>query len=323
MGYVLQDLQLRADTVNTRQLHHFLAVIDTGSLSAAAEAVHLSLPALSRSIKALEDELRVTLFDRTSRRLCPTPYALEYLDRARRIVFDEREGSRALGLMKSGEYGPLAFGMGSSIAIDLLAPLIQQLLSQGPTLRIHAQVESSDILMEALRREKLDFIIGDINLAAHSEELIAEPLYKCSYGWFAGKNHPLANSKNLGISQLEQYPIVGSGFISTALSYSMAQLYKWQLPLDKHFSASINNLETVHKLVASSHMIAPSTFVAMLHPLRSGDVVCLDVTPALELDMTLGIIKLAFRTLAPSADTAFEIIRQYFAGIENEINAYL
>lgn len=308
--------------MNTRQLHHFVAVMDTGSLSAAAEAVHLSVPALSRSLKALEDELRVSLFDRSNRRLHPTPYALEYLDRARRIVFDEREGARALSLMKNGAYGPLAFGLGSSLAVDLLAPLINELIANGPNLRVQAQVESTDALLDSLRREKLDFFVGDVSSAASSAELLAEPLYKCTYGWFVRHDHPLAKKKNIKISELENYPIIGSGYISDTLAFNISQLYGWQLPLEKNFSVNINNLETIHKLLSTSDMISPSTYNAMLQPLKANAVVALDVYPALNLDMTLGIVRLALRTLVPSTEHAFEIIRSYFIKIDKEIAHY-
>ncbi|KQN48807.1 hypothetical protein ASE98_05315 [Pseudomonas sp. Leaf48] len=308
--------------MNTRQLHHFVAVMDTGSLSAAAEAVHLSLPALSRSLKALEDELRVSLFDRSNRRLRPTPYALEYLDRARRIVFDEREGARALSLMKNGAYGPLALGLGSSLAVDLLAPLINELISNGPNLRVQAQVESTDVLLDSLRREKLDFFVGDVSAAASSADLLAEPLYKCTYGWFVRHDHPLAGKKKITISELEHYPIIGSGYISGTLAYKISQLYGWQLPLEKNFSVNINNLETIHKLLSSSNMISPSTYNAMLQPLKSKAVVALDVYPKLDLDMTLGIVRLALRTLVPSTEQAFGIIRNYFVEIEKEVAEY-
>ena len=97
--------------MNTRQLRHLLAVIETGSVSAAADRVHLSQPALSRSLRALEDELRAPLFDRLDRRLVPTPFAQAYLARARRIVFEEAEGARELSLMHSGRAGSLALGM--------------------------------------------------------------------------------------------------------------------------------------------------------------------------------------------------------------------
>ncbi len=309
--------------MNTRQLHHFVAVMETGSLSAAAEAVHLSLPALSRSLKALEDELRVSLFDRSNRRLRPTPYALEYLERARRIVFDEREGARALSLMKDGAYGPLAFGLGSSIAIDLLAPMINDLVAQGPKLRVQAQVESTDALLDSLRREKLDFFIGDVSSAASSADLLSEPLYKCTYGWFARKDHPLAAKKNITIDELENHPIIGAGYISDTLAFNISQLYGWKLPLEKNFSVNINNLETIQKLLSVSNMVSPSTYNAMLQPLKSGAVVALDVNPKLNLDMTLGIVRLALRTLVPSTEQAFEIIRNYFINIDNELSDYI
>ena len=177
--------------MNTRQLRHFLAVLDLGSLSAAAEVVHLSLPALSRSLRSLEDELRVPLFDRQDRRLRPTPYALLYAERARRIVFDEKEGARSLALMHAGELGSLHFGMGSSIARTLMAPMLLQLLSEVPGLRLSTVVNSTDALLAALRREELDFFIGDIRSVALDSEMRTEPVYRCNFGWFARRGHPL------------------------------------------------------------------------------------------------------------------------------------
>lgn len=309
--------------MNIRQLQHFLALMDSGSLSAAAETVHLSQPALSRSIKALEDELRVSLFDRTNRRLHPTPFAMEYLERAKRIVFDEREGARTLSLMKDGAYGPLAFGLGSSVALDFLAALIRQLLASGPGLRIKAQVHSTDVLLDALLKEKLDFFIGEVGAAARHPELLAEPLYTCSFGWFARADHPLAGRKGLTLDDLKAYPLIGSGYISDMLALKMADLYGMQMPIENNFSASINNIETAHDLILSTEVIFPTTFLAMIKLLRDKSVTLLDVQPAFELDLTLGIVTLRHRTLAPAAEQSFSIIREYFRAIEQEIATYL
>lgn len=309
--------------MNTRQLQHFLALMETGSLSAAADAVHLSQPALSRSIKALEDELRVSLFDRTNRRLHPTPFAMEYLGRAKRIVFDEREGARSLSLMKNGAYGPLSFGLGSSVAIDFLASMIQQLLAVGPGLRIQAQVHSTDVLLDALQKEKLDFFIGDVGAAAIYPELAVEPLYKCSFGWFARADHPLAGRKDVGIEDLRKHPLVGSGYISEILTLRMAHLYGMQLPIENNFAASTNNIETVHNLIVNSNAIFPTTYLAMLKLLREGSVAIIDVQPPFALDLTLGIVTIRHRTLVPAAQQSFSIIRSYFKSVEQEIKTYL
>ncbi|WP_164897264.1 LysR family transcriptional regulator [Pseudomonas alkylphenolica] len=308
--------------MNTRQLQHFLALMETGSLSAAADAVHLSQPALSRSIKALEDELRVSLFDRTNRRLHPTPYAMEYLGRAKRIVFDEREGARTLNLMKNGAYGPLSFGLGSSVAIDFLGALIQQLLAVGPGLKIQAQVHSTDVLLDALQKEKLDFFIGDVGAAATYPELAVEPLYKCSFGWFARADHPLAGRKGVTIEDLREHPLIGSGYISEMLTLKMAHLYGMQLPIENNFAASINNIETVHNLVVNTNAIVPTTFLAMLKLLREGRVAIIDVQPPFELDLTLGIVTIRHRTQVPAAEQSFAIIRAYFEAVQQEIETY-
>ncbi|HEY2188724.1 MAG TPA: LysR family transcriptional regulator, partial [Caldimonas sp.] len=157
--------------MNTRQLRHLLAVVEMGSVSAAAEKVHLSQPALSRSLRALEDELRAPLFDRYERRLVPTPFARAYLARARRIVFEEAEGARELALMHSGRAGSLAFGMGSALARSLLARLLVELMAGAPRLKLRTLIETTDRLLDALRDEELDFFVGDVRVADTDADL--------------------------------------------------------------------------------------------------------------------------------------------------------
>ncbi|MBO9649323.1 MAG: LysR family transcriptional regulator [Variovorax sp.] len=307
--------------MNTRQLRHFLAVMDFGSLAAAAEAVHLSPPALSRSLRALEDELRVPLFDRQDRRLRPTPYAETYAERARRIVFDEREGARSLALMRSGELGSLSFGMGSSIAMTLLGPMVLELLSAAPGLRLSTLVQSTDVLLAALQREELDFFVGDVRAAEADDSLSAEPVYDCTFGWFARRDHPLAGASRIGIEDLQRYPLIMSGYANEALLRRMAVLYGLSLPLQAHFAASTNDVSTVLTLLTSSDAIAPSTDVAVISALRAGTLVRLDVQPVLNLQLTLGIIEQAGRTRLPAAERAFKVVRAHFAAVRKEVDA--
>jgi len=305
--------------MNTRQLRHFLAVLDLGTLAAAAEVVHLSVPALSRSLQSLEDELRVPLFDRQDRRLRPTPYALEYAERARRIVFDEREGARSLALMRDGELGTLHFGMGSSIARTLLAPMLLQLLSSAPALKLETLVQSTDVLLAALRREELDFFIGDIRSVANDEQMKAQAVYRCNFGWYARRGHPLESKTGVGIEAVMSYPVVGAGYADQTLLDRMASLYGLSTPLQEHFSVSTNDISTVLALLTSSDAIAPSTDVAVAGALREGQVVKLDVNPPLEMELTLGIVERAGRTRVPAAERAFEIVRAHFAAVAREV----
>ena len=322
MTNCLHDMQVDA-RMNTRQLRHFLAVLDLGSLSAAAEVVHLSLPALSRSLRSLEDELRVPLFDRQDRRLRPTPYALVYAERARRIVFDEKEGARSLALMRAGEVGTLHFGMGSSIARTLMAPMLLQLLSGAPGLRLGTVVHSTDALLAALRREELDFFIGDVSSVAHDPQMRAEPVYRCSFGWFARTGHPLAGRRGIGIDAIRAYPLIGAGYADQALFDEMAALYGLSMPLQEHFTATTNDVSTVLTLLTSSDAIAPSTDVAVVTALRAGTVMQLDVDPPLDIQLTLGIVERAGRTRVPAVERAFQIIRAHFDAVGREVALHM
>jgi DNA-binding transcriptional LysR family regulator len=315
---MFQLLQVSTRTMNTRQLRHFLAVMDLGSLAAAGEAVHLSPPALSRSLRALEDELRVPLFDRQDRRLRPTHFALAYAERARRIVFEEREGMRMLGLMRAGQAGTLAFGMGSSLALTLLAPMLQQLLAAAPGLRVKTLVQSTDLLTDALRREMLDFFVGDVRAAAHDSDLIAEPLHACSFAWYARRGHPLAGRRGLSFDDLARFPLILSGYADAGMMHRLADLYGLALPLDEHFAASTNDVATVLTLMSTGDAIVPSTEVAVVSALRQRSVVRLDVVPTLELELTLGVVERAGRTRVPAATHAFELVRSFFAAVVAE-----
>ena len=305
--------------MNTRQLRHFIAVMDLGSLSAAADSVHLSLPALSRSLRALEDALRVPLFDREGRRLRPTPYALAYVERARRMVFDEREGTRELTQMREGEAGTLAFGMGSSLAHTLLGPMMLELAGAAPRLHQHAIVQSSDALFAALVAERLDFIVGDVRVAHNDPDMQVEPIYPSTFGWFARTGHALAGRSRVGIGDLSAHPMVMSGYAEPETMRRMARLYGLRPPIEKHFALNANDVGAVHTILRSSDAVAPSTAIAMVSELSAGRLVALDVAPSLDLDLTLGIIRRRGRTLVPAAEQAFAIVRRFFADATREI----
>ncbi|NLP63796.1 LysR family transcriptional regulator [Paraburkholderia sacchari] len=296
--------------MNSRQLLHFLALLNEGSLSAAATVVHLSQPALSRSIRSLEESLGVPLFDRSERRLRPTVYADSFAERARRIVFEEKEGMRALELMRTGDAGTLSFGMGSSLASALLKPMMLQLLASTPRLKQRSVIDSSDRLMQLLLEEKLDFFVGDIRVAAGLADVAVEPVYQSSFGWYGRIGHPLSKQAAVSIAQVKQFPLIATGYLEESLARRFLELYGLAEPFVDHFAVVVNDVPTVQDLLTSTDAIVSYTDFAMFAGIAAGSIEPIDVVPQLDMKLTLGIVRLKGRTLIPAAERAFAIVRE-------------
>ena len=98
--------------MNLRQLEHLMALAEEGSFSRAAERMHLTQSALSRSLQGLEDELGARLIDRSGRRSTLTPLGEAVLARAQRIVLEAAEIERSAELLRQGEAGTIRVGLG-------------------------------------------------------------------------------------------------------------------------------------------------------------------------------------------------------------------
>ncbi|KPX01184.1 Cyn operon transcriptional activator, partial [Pseudomonas savastanoi] len=98
------------DAVLLRHIRYLLAVSDHGNFTRAAEALHVSQPALSQQIRQLESSLGVQLFDRTRRSVVPTDAGRVYLDHARRCLLELEAGKRALNDVSDLSRGQLRLG---------------------------------------------------------------------------------------------------------------------------------------------------------------------------------------------------------------------
>lgn len=303
--------------MNTRQIHHFLALMNMGSLSAAAESENLSQPALSRSIRALEETLGVPLFDRTERRLRPTPFAQAWLPRAQRMVNDEKESFRLLEMMNNGESGTLMVGMGSSLTTLVLAPLLLWCMENLPDVRLRTRVETSDRLLHALRAEQLDYFLGDISIAATHSDLVVEPLHSYPVDWYVRSSHPLAKQTQVSIEELNNWPLmVFSGWSGARFQRAFCDIYHFSPSDSDNISVMTDDMHTAQQLIRNTNAIACSTNLAILDMIVTGEVVRLNIQPEPGMNITLGIIRLSDRILLPVAERTFTFIRNHL----NEVN---
>ena len=146
------------------QLRHFVVLVDKGSFVQASAALFITQPALTRSIRGLEDELGGALFDRLGRRIALTPFGSEALIRARRLVSDAEALKQTGKGLHAGLIGKLRVGLSSAPGALLSSPLMLHMAEHHPRLQVEISRGNTAVLLDALREQHLDAAIVDIGL---------------------------------------------------------------------------------------------------------------------------------------------------------------
>lgn len=186
-----------------RQLRLMLALQELGSLRRAADHIGMTQPAATKMLHEAEDLLGVELFERLPRGMRPTPFGETVIYYAR-MVFAELSGMREeLVALESGNLGRVAVGAIPALASGLLTRTIAHLKNSHPRLSMSIQVDTSDVLVQALLQDQLDIVLGRVPSGARAEELIFDSLGEEALCVIAGAQHPLAQAKKLNWAQLQ------------------------------------------------------------------------------------------------------------------------
>lgn len=175
-----------------RHLRHFAAVVDTGNLSKAAERVYISQPALTRSIKNLEDLVGAILLERRPRGVVPTP-AGDTLYQYAKLMLNEAARARAeIKAVQSGAKGHLAIGIAAMFADHIVDRAVARVCAGDAGVSMSVTQGFLEDLVEALRDGRLDLIFSNLGVGSLPDDLSVEPLYEVRAYTYAASDHPLA-----------------------------------------------------------------------------------------------------------------------------------
>lgn len=146
--------------IESRRLRQFLAVYELGSIGQAAEKMLLTQPALSKSLRSLEDELGVRLFDRTPIGVVPTVFGDTLAMHAKGIEAQFRQAEAAIGALRGKAQGHVVIGIGPSVAPNLLPLATLSLQKLHPEIRLSVIEGLVDDLLPQLRRGEIDVAVG-------------------------------------------------------------------------------------------------------------------------------------------------------------------
>ena len=142
------------------QIRDFLAVVECGSIRAAARMLGVSQPTLTKSIQSLETELHVQLLGRSVRGILPTPSGRAFFARARVAQSELRKAEEEAAQLGGSSTGSVAFGMGSVGVALILPAAIGRFRLQFPRARVRVVEGVAHALLPSVRDETLDFAFG-------------------------------------------------------------------------------------------------------------------------------------------------------------------
>lgn len=282
------------------QLRHLIALAESGSFSKSAQAMCITQPAFSRSIRALEDELGMPLFDRIGRRSELTPFGRDVVVRARQLVFEAGELRDSGRQMRQGQGGAIRIGMGSGPGAMLMTPLLMHMATHHPKVRVVVARGGTELLTQALRARTLDALVLDARSLAPGVDLEVSMLREMRGVFMCRRGHPLARKRNgVRFEDVQRYPIASTP-LSDEVARSLIEAYGPQA----HPSQCVTlQCEEVSSLIeVARHTDAVLLAIRAAAP----DLVELRMKPPMERTARFGLITLRRRTEAPG----LAIVRQ-------------
>lgn len=189
-----------------RQIEYFVAVADFGAFGAAADALAVSQPNLSKQLSTMEEEMGTRLFERTSRRVALTPAGRAVLSRARRILSDVRDFKALVQDTSSLFAARLLIGVLPSVGAYFMPIANRRLHRLYPGLRLVVREGETRQLLDLLKDGRIDTVIGT---PTNDPEFESVPLFEETLWICAASDDALSAGKGpVALSDLADSPLL-------------------------------------------------------------------------------------------------------------------
>ncbi|MFV2178569.1 LysR family transcriptional regulator [Actinomadura sp. LOL_016] len=287
--------------IDLYKLHYFLVVARAGSYVQAAEELHMSQPAISRSIQTLERQFGVALLDRGRNGVSVTNIGRQVMRYADDLLYNAETLERMLAGAATGTSGQVQFGVGP-VAAAVLLPLVSgRVIREYPEISLKVHSGSDAEMTTKLLTGEIEFFLGRVDPAFHNDRVVVDELGATRFRVHAREGHPLAGTERLALSDLAPFPRLGG----TAWRELVAQ----QAPPEERDllrpSIEIDNFAILRDIALHTDAVIMTSY---------GDLSGLVVLPTRsqaqqEMAAKIAIFSLATRSLSPAARTVARSIR--------------
>jgi DNA-binding transcriptional LysR family regulator len=282
-------------------LQAFVIVADSGSFSLAADQLHLTQPAISKRIAALESELNARLFDRLGRAVRLTEAGTVLLPRARLILSEVEDSRRALRNLAGTVAGPLIIATSHHIGLHRLPPVLRIFTAQYPQVQLDMRFMDSEIACAAVLRGEVELAI--ITLPPRIEApLEAQPLWSDPLIAVAAHSHPLTVLNPVMPQLLADYPAILPD--KTTFTRRMVEDGLAQFGIKPSVAFATNYLETIKMMV-----IVGLGWSVLPRTLLDGELAELRIA-GLAMQRLLGVVRHTGHTLSNAAEALLNTLRE-------------
>lgn len=188
-----------------RQLRYFVAVAEGGNISRAAKKIFLTQPALSRQIKALEDEIGQCLLERQVHSIRLTPVGESLLREARELL---QQAEQMIERVRSAGRGVrLRVGYAPSLATGMLSAAVENFTQAHPNARVELFDLATKEMLAGLEGGKLDVAVT-VAQQRETRGLVWTPLTRAAWQLAVNRNHPLARRKRITPAEVAAEPLL-------------------------------------------------------------------------------------------------------------------
>jgi DNA-binding transcriptional LysR family regulator len=274
--------------MHSRLLRHFLGVVEKRNITAAAEALNISQPALTRSIRQLEKMIGVPLFERLPTGVALTKQGEVLARRAKQMELEYRHALAEIKALEQGVSGVLRIGAGPMWVAMILPGVIAAFNKQHPKVKIRLTEGAIDSLVPALMAGEIDLACVTLSFPAQPE-LVKEPLVGVRHTLIARADHPLAGRGVIAAEELARFP--------------------WVVLANDSIGTGRIGSYLVANRIEPPRIAVEATSIAMLRVLEESDALGLVAAGMVEFAQRFGLVAIPHEGTFWEAEAGFAYLR--------------
>lgn len=254
-----------------RNLHNFLLVAENGSFTQASKQFGISQPALTKSIKKLEDLYQVQLFKRMARGVILTDYGELLLRRTRAAQNELNYAKEEIDRIRFGTYAHLRIGCGPLWAMTIVPEILSQLEKEFDGIKAEVTMDHSSSLLNLLDEHMIDVAVSGTVKSLDNPAIGQMKLKDAASIIVARKDHPVHTLSLNSIDKLDEYK--WTNLLRNQFDIVTNRTMIKRIPSDPHVTLTTNSLNfaLLHAAKSDNLVIIPDALreLAKIHGLQT------------------------------------------------------